>query len=119
MITLGTEHLLLGLLDEGVASHLQEHLDVDPVKVRAEIAWIIVCGPERLSGPPECLPWTRTAWRALEQVCAVAHGCLAAIGPEHLLPGVLDEEEGVAFQAVVNLVVAPALLREQLRQLLV
>jgi hypothetical protein len=32
---LGTEHLLLGLLDEGVTAHVLDHLDIDPVKVRS------------------------------------------------------------------------------------
>jgi ATP-dependent Clp protease ATP-binding subunit ClpC len=100
---LGTEHLLLGLLDEGVTAHVLDHLDIDPVKVRSLV--FMIAGTRRTPGDaPARLPWTPWAWQAL--VCAVAESSdrrHESVGVEHLWLGLLRTPEGVAGQVFANL----------------
>src|SRR5947207_1778122 len=101
---IGTEHILLGLIKEGsgVAANLLKNLDIDASKVRKEIEKIIQSGPElNMMGK---LPQTPRAKKviefAIEEAQQLNHNY---IGTEHLLLGLLREEEGVASQVLMNL----------------
>ena len=99
---IGTEHLLLGLLDEGenLALKVLASLDIEVDDLRVEIDAAL--GPATLPGPdPEHLPFTALLKSVLEKA---AHEALALghnyIGCEHLLMGLLAEEQGVASQVL-------------------
>jgi len=100
----GTEHILLGLitLGEGVASTVFKNLGIDSRKVRMEIEKIVGPGDNALVLGE--IPFTPQAKKvlefAVEEAQQMGH---TYIGTEHLLLGLLREEEGVASRVLVNL----------------
>src|SRR5438094_4805695 len=79
---IGTEHLLLGLLEEGsgVAANVLKNLDIEPRKVRREIENIICSGPDMvpLSKRPQT-PRVREAIEyAIQEARNVNHICVGA-----------------------------------------
>jgi ATP-dependent Clp protease ATP-binding subunit ClpC len=101
---IGTEHILLGLIAEqsGVATNVLRNLDVDLVRVRKEVEKIVQAGPEPVQHGK--LPQTPRAKKvveyAIEEAQKLQHNY---VGTEHLLLGLLREEEGVAAQILMNL----------------
>ncbi|MCR4316034.1 MAG: ATP-dependent Clp protease ATP-binding subunit [Planctomycetes bacterium] len=101
---IGTEHILLGLVQEGsgVAAHVLKRLDVDLAKIRSEIENLVETGQN--FAPMGQLPFTPTAKRVLElsfeEANSLNHNY---IGTEHLLLGLLREPEGVAAKVLINL----------------
>jgi ATP-dependent Clp protease ATP-binding subunit ClpC len=91
----GTEHLLLGLLraEEGVAARVLESLDITVEEVRAQVERIVGRGEEAAAGE---LPFTPRAKKVLDlslrEALALKHD---GIGPEHILLGLVREQEGV------------------------
>jgi len=114
----GTEHLLLGLVREGtgVATHVLQLHAFNLAVVRAEIESIVEPGTERVS--LRHLPQTPRAVKAIEFAVAEAHdlqhGC---VGTEHLLLGLLREEEGIAAQVLTKLGLAFDDARQQIIEL--
>ncbi len=101
---IGTEHLLLGLitLGEGVAVSVLERMGVDIDSLRLEVEKFVGQGPEtKMIGS---LPMTPRAKKVLAlastEATALNHGY---IGTEHILLGLLKEEEGVAARVLKNL----------------
>lgn len=100
----GTEHILLGLVREGsgVAAKVLGGLGIDPDAVRAEVEKLVAPGIEQL-GAKE-LSMTPKAngviQMAGEQAEMLGHDY---VGTEHLLLGLLSEEEGVAAQVLGQL----------------
>ncbi len=101
---IGTEHLLLGLVKEGsgVAVTALNNLSVDVEKVRREVEkLVVVADKEAPSGP---LPFTPQAKRVLElaseEARALGH---PYIGTEHILLGLLSEQDSVAAPVLINL----------------
>ncbi|MDQ6852835.1 MAG: ATP-dependent Clp protease ATP-binding subunit [Actinomycetota bacterium] len=97
----GTEHVLLGLIDEGgnLALEVLASLDIERVDVRAElVASMGAPTPEPLAAH---LPFTRLAKRALElatkEALTLGHNY---IGCEHLLLSLLATEDGLASQVL-------------------
>ena len=99
----GTEHLLLGLLDEGegVAAKALESLGVSREAVRAQVEEIIGHGTNPPAGQ---VAFTASAKKVLElslrEALALGHHY---IGTEHLLLGLLRERDGVAARVLVRL----------------
>lgn len=94
---IGTEHLLLGLLDEpkGLAAKLLDPAD----GVRAALEERMAPAGKRL--PRGHIPFTPRGKRAIDLAIAEASGLGHDwVGTEHLLLGVLAEGEGVAAQAL-------------------
>ncbi len=93
----GTEHILLGLiaLGEGVAAQVLANLGVDLRRVRSEIEKIVGTGDNvMLLGE---IPFTPRAKKVLEYAVEEAqHMGHSYVGTEHLLLGLIREEEGVA-----------------------
>ncbi len=92
----GTEHLLLGILDEGanLALRVLTALEVDPADVRTEVLPLLD-GHEARSGeePPQRTPNTNRALElAAEEAIRMGHNSL---GCEHLLLGLVTEEGGL------------------------
>ena len=101
---IGTEHVLLGLVKEGsgVAATVLKNLDVDLRKIRLEVEKIVQSGPDMVTMGK--LPPTPRAKKvieyALEEAKNLNHNY---VGTEHLLLGLLREQEGVAAQVLMNL----------------
>ena len=97
---LGTEHILLGLINEGagVAIETLERLDVGLAAVRDEVEETVGRGKHTPSGH---IPFTPRAKRVLElslrEALQLDHNY---IGTEHLLTALVREGEGVAAQVL-------------------
>jgi ATP-dependent Clp protease ATP-binding subunit ClpC len=101
---IGTEHVLLGLVKEGggVAANVLKNLDIDLRKIRREVEKIVQAGPDMVTmGKLPQTPRTRKALEyAVEEARNLNHNY---VGTEHLLLGLLREEEGLAAQVLMNL----------------
>ena len=116
---IGTEHVLLGLVKEGsgVAANVLKNLDVDLRKIRLEVEKIVQSGPDMVTMGK--LPQTPRAKKvieyALEEAKNLNHNY---VGTEHLLLGLLREQEGVAAQVLMNLGLKLEDVREEVLNLL-
>ncbi|HEY8343876.1 MAG TPA: ATP-dependent Clp protease ATP-binding subunit [Bacillota bacterium] len=114
----GTEHLLLGLVQEGegIAGRALQGLEIDLSKVRSEVEKIIGVGDQIIIGE---VPFTPRAKRVLEmafdEARQLGHNY---IGTEHILLGLIREGEGVAAQVLKNLGVDLENARKQVMNLL-
>jgi ATP-dependent Clp protease ATP-binding subunit ClpA len=100
---IGTEHILLGLLDEGkgVAANVLKNLEVNLCRVRLEVEGLVKSSPDRVTMGK--LPQTPRAKKvieyAIEEARELGHDY---IGTEHLLLGLLRERDGIAAQVLMN-----------------
>lgn len=97
----GTEHLLLGLLDEsdGDGAAVLDRLGLDRAALRVGIRAIIRPGTRTIAS--EQLPYTSRAKKVLELAMMAARDeGVDFVGSEHLLVGMLREEKGIAAQAL-------------------
>ena len=116
---IGTEHILLGLVKEGsgVAANVLKNLDVDLRKIRIEVEKIVQSGPDMVS--PGKLPQTPRAKKVIEYAMEEARNLNHNyVGTEHLLLGLLREQEGVAAQVLMNLSLKLEDVREEVLNLL-
>jgi ATP-dependent Clp protease ATP-binding subunit ClpC len=102
---IGTEHILLGLVAEGngVAANVLKNLNIDLRKIRREIEKIVQHGPstDSITGRIPQTPRTKKVIEyAVEEARLLKHNY---VGTEHLLLGLLREQEGVAAQVLMNL----------------
>jgi ATP-dependent Clp protease ATP-binding subunit ClpC len=110
---LGTEHLLLGLLNEGdgVAAKSLELLGVSFEAARAKVAETTAIAGNVPSGSP---PFTPRAKRVLQlslrEATQLGHNY---IGTEHLLLGLVREGEGVGAHVLIGLGVDLGRVRQQ------
>ncbi|HMC67048.1 MAG TPA: Clp protease N-terminal domain-containing protein, partial [Gemmataceae bacterium] len=101
---IATEHILLGLVREGsgVAAQVLKGLNIDLQKIRLEVEKIVQSGPDMVTMGR--LPQTPRAKKvieyAIEEAQSLHHDY---VGTEHLLLGLLREDEGVASQVLMNL----------------
>ncbi|MBL8859667.1 MAG: ATP-dependent Clp protease ATP-binding subunit [Planctomycetes bacterium] len=111
---LGTEHILLGLVQEGsgVAANVLKNMSIDLNKIRSEVEKIVKTGPSMVTMGQ--LPFTPRAKKVLELSMEEA-GNLGHnyIGTEHLLLGLIKENEGIAAQVLLNLGVKLEDVREE------
>lgn len=101
---IGTEHILLGLIreGEGVACAVLQNLGMDLGRLRAEIEKLMSAGS--MSSVLGDIPFTPRAKKALELATEEARGLgHNYIGTEHILLGLLREEEGIASQVLFSL----------------
>ncbi|MHC4729648.1 MAG: ATP-dependent Clp protease ATP-binding subunit [Planctomycetota bacterium] len=116
---IGTEHILLGLIQEGsgVAADVLKNIDVDPKRIRQEIEKLVSHGTTMVTMGQ--LPFTPRAKKvlelALEEASNLGHNY---IGTEHLLLGLIREQEGIAAQVLQNLNVRLEDVREEVLELL-
>src|SRR5687768_15093945 len=116
---IGTEHILLGLVKEGsgVAANVLKNLDVDLRKIRLEVEKLVQSSPE--VGTPGKLPQTPRAKKVIEYSIEEARNLNHNyVGTEHLLLGLLREQEGVAAQVLMNLGLRLEDVREEVLNLL-
>jgi hypothetical protein len=108
---IGTEHLLLGVCRErdGVAARILEAFDITTDRVRSEIVRHVSAG-EALT--TRQIPFTPRAKKAMELALREAHSMgHNYIAPEHLLLGVLRENDGVAVRILLALGADPGAIR--------
>src|SRR6058998_1490877 len=99
---IGTEHLLLGLLreEEGIGPRVLEDLGFTLAGVRGQVEQIIGQGEELTTGQ---IPFTPRAKKVLElslrEALSLGHNY---IGTEHILLGLVRENEGVAARILLD-----------------
>ena len=99
---IGTEHLLLGLLreEEGLAARVLESMGVTLEGVRNQVRRIVGDGDEVTTGQ---IPFTPRAKKVLElalrEAMSLGHNY---IGTEHVLLGIVRENEGVAARILLD-----------------
>jgi ATP-dependent Clp protease ATP-binding subunit ClpC len=116
---IGTEHILLGLVKEGtgVAANVLKNLDIDLRKIRMEVEKIVQAGPDMVTMGK--LPQTPRAKKVIEYSIEEARNLNHNyVGTEHLLLGLLREQEGVAAQVLMNLGLKLEDVREEVLNLL-
>ncbi len=101
---IGTEHLLLGLikLGQGVAVNVLQHMGLELETVRMEVEKEVGSGPpQKTTGN---IPYTPRVKKVLafanKEAKSLNH---SYVGTEHLLLGLLREEEGVAARVLRRL----------------
>jgi hypothetical protein len=115
---IGTEHVLLGLLreEEGLAARALESLDITVERVRAQVLRIVGQGEEVTSGQ---IPFTPRAKKVLElalrEALSLGHNY---IGTEHVLLGLVRENEGVAARILLDFDAEPEKIRNEVIRLL-
>jgi ATP-dependent Clp protease ATP-binding subunit ClpC len=101
---IGTEHLLLGLLreEEGLAARVLESFDVTVEKVREQVKRLVGQGDEEIVTGQ--IPFTPRAKKVLElalrEALSLGHNY---IGTEHVLLGIVRENQGVAARILLDL----------------
>ncbi len=115
---IGTEHLLLGLVREGagVAATVLQKLGVDAKRVRLEVEKLSRADMDVLSSSAQLAPRARKALEyAFEEAKRLGQHYIQT---EHLLLGLLREEEGVAARVLRNLGVEVDEVQETVMDLL-
>ena len=101
---IGTEHILLGIVQEssGVAAKVIKSLNIDVKQVRKEVENLITKSEVPMSLGQ--LPLSPRAKRVIELANEISNALgHDVVGTEHLLLGLLKEEEGIAAQVLANL----------------
>jgi ATP-dependent Clp protease ATP-binding subunit ClpC len=116
---IGTEHILLGLVQEGsgVAANVLRGMGVDLKRIRAEVEKLVKGSATMV--PMGNLPFTPRAKKvlelSLEEASQLGHNY---IGTEHLLLGLIKESEGIAARVLTNLSVKLEDVREEVLEFL-
>jgi len=116
---IGTEHVLLGLVKEGsgVGANVLKNLGVDLAKIRMEVEKQVKTGPDMVTMGK--LPQTPRAKKVIEYAIEEARNLNHNyVGTEHILLGLLREQEGVAAQVLLNLGMQLEDIRDEVLHLL-
>ncbi len=113
---IGTEHILLGLIaGNGVAANVLKNLDVDLRKIRLEVEKLLQSGPDMVSMGK--LPQTPRAKKvieySMEEARNLAHNY---VGTEHILLGLLREQEGPIKSVAARVLMDLGLKLEEVRK---
>ena len=114
---IGTEHILLGLVKEGsgIAAKMLLEQDVTEEKIKKEISELIGVG-EPKNNEPEFTPRSK---RVIENAALEARQMkMKYIGTEHILLGLIRENDCVAIRILMNLNVDQRTLYEDFAHLL-
>ena len=118
---IGTEHILLGLVQEGsgVAANVLKNLDMDLRKIRGGVQQIVQHGPGGEQVVMGRLPHTPRSKKvieyAIEEARTLNHNY---VGTEHLLLGLLREQEGVAAQVLMDMGLKLERVRDEVLKML-
>jgi ATP-dependent Clp protease ATP-binding subunit ClpC len=117
----GSEHLLIGLLeeDDALVMDVLENLGARPYDIRTTIDGVVQNGtPSHKARLPD-LPYTPRARIVLDQAIAVAHEFGDGyVGTQHLLLGLIRENQGIAAQALMAAGLTEPILRREIVRLL-
>jgi ATP-dependent Clp protease ATP-binding subunit ClpC len=117
----GTEHLLLGLLEEDdtLVMDVLENLGASPARVRDIVDRMIQNGPPTARARIPDLPYTPRARVVLDQAIAVAHEFGDGyVGTQHLLLGLIRERQSIGALALINAGLSEPSLRREIVRLL-
>jgi ATP-dependent Clp protease ATP-binding subunit ClpC len=98
----GTEHLLLGLLreEEGIGCRALNALGITTVGVRSALTSIVGCGETEVTGQIPFTPRSKKVCElALREALSLGHNY---IGTEHILLGLVRENEGIASRILLD-----------------
>jgi ATP-dependent Clp protease ATP-binding subunit ClpC len=115
---IGTEHILLGLIDEkeGIATRVFYDLNISIDDIRSAVKEVVT---EGTSESYEHIPFTPRAKKVLElslrEALQMGHNY---IGTEHILLGLLKEGEGVAARVLNSLGITLDEVKEKVKELL-
>jgi ATP-dependent Clp protease ATP-binding subunit ClpC len=115
---IGTEHLLLGLAAEreGIAAEALTQLGIDLETARREVEEVVGRGAEEPSGH---IPFTPQAKKALESSLREALDMRHDhIGTEHILLGIVRDDEGAAAEVLAKHATSLEAVRAQVHLLL-
>jgi ATP-dependent Clp protease ATP-binding subunit ClpC len=115
----GTEHILLGLIreDGGVAARALELLGITEEAARQQVEEIVgrgQTGPARGRHLPFTPEGKKVLQLSLREAIALGHGY---VGTEHILLGLIREDEGAATRVLNGLGVDPNRVRQQVIRL--
>jgi len=117
----GTEHLILGLLeeDDALVMDVLENLGVKHYEIQTGLERVIQNGQPSARDRMPDLPYTPRARVVLDQAIAVAHEFGDGyVGTQHLLLGLIRERQGIAAQALVTAGLTEPTLRREIVRLL-
>jgi ATP-dependent Clp protease ATP-binding subunit ClpA len=117
----GTEHLLLGLLeeDDALVMDVLENLGARPYEIQTAVEHMVQNGEPTLKARLPDLPYTPRARVVLDQAIAVAHEFGDGyVGTQHLLLGLIREKQGIAAQALISAGMTEPMLRREIVRLL-
>jgi Clp amino terminal domain, pathogenicity island component len=110
---IGTEHLLLGVarIKHGPTVEALARCGLGHDQIRDRVVRIIGAGTEAARGQ---IPFTPRATKALEVAARESEARGQHTGPEHLLLGLLSDEESVACRVIRESGVKPARIRNEI-----
>ena len=116
---IGTEHILLGLVQEGsgIAANVLKKMDIDLEEIRHEVEKIVKTGPSMITrGQIPFTPRAKTVLElSMEEASALGHNHL---GTEHVLLGLIKEKYGIAAQVLTKLNVEVDVVRAEVLEFL-
>lgn len=115
---IGTEHLLLGVLDDldSVTSQMLYSANINPEDLRHQIETLVERGQPREKMVD--LPLSPRAKRVLDIAMREARGMgINYVGAEHILLGLVSEGEGLAAQVLGNAGISLPRLRKEIQNL--
>jgi ATP-dependent Clp protease ATP-binding subunit ClpC len=113
---IGTEHLLLGLLKEesGVAGRVLRSLDLTPRRVQDMVEHMVGTGSRTKSTKLELTPRTKRVLElSVEEARRLGHHY---IGTEHLLLGLVRQDESVAMNILKKMGITPDQVRRETKR---
>jgi ATP-dependent Clp protease ATP-binding subunit ClpC len=115
---IGTEHLLLGLMREegGVAGRVLRDLGLESRRVEDLVNRLTDPGNRTTAGNPDLSEGTKKVLElAVDEARRMGHHY---IGTEHLLLGLVRQQDGIAIEVLRRLGVSPEEVRRQTRRVL-
>lgn len=115
---IGTEHLLLGLMREegGVAGRVLRDLGLEPRRVEELVERLTRASTRTSPAQLDLSPGTKKVLElAVDEARRMGHHY---IGTEHLLLGLVRQQEGVAIDVLKRLGISPEEVRRQTRRVL-
>lgn len=116
---IGTEHILLGLINEGygVAANVLKNTNVDLAKARLEVEKLAPRGPtaNTLGKLPHTIQTKKVIELTIQEARNLHH---SYVGTEHLLLGLLALPESIAAQVLTNFGLTCEAVRELVLNLL-
>ncbi len=116
---IGTEHILVGLIKEssGIGAYVLKNHDLTLVLLRGIVAEGVKPGPDMviMGKLPQTPRVGRVLEFAVENAKSLGHNY---VGTEHLLLGLLDEEESLAYQILSEIGISKAIALKEVKQLI-